>query len=617
MSELNIWMDSFRCPDCHTASFKPEGKFVRCGHCRRIFEQSQGIWHFLPVSISHREGKEKEREGWQRRFDDEKKNGWDPPPELYLQLPYYPYPYYEEAAKYLKMISEYGKPWAGKKVLELGAAECWATRHFAENGADAAALDYDPARMIKAQIILDTLPVQFLRISGDGECLPFADNTFDCIFCCSVLHHFFDFPKAVWEIARTLKPGGFFFAIHEAFHPPHFSKEKILHIHDDTPLNLSYGINEQSFTAAYYRRVFRSAGMRLDLLNPRWDVRRERDALVVRHGAGIYHNPHYEPEMLHKASEQNNLAGRIARSLLRGKLWKIAAHPLIFPLIRFQLLNWTNKTKIIAAKKPPLTGSMITEDLWLRAIIRTKDAGNIEAIWKKGGEGITTLGERVIWGYFYASPGDVVWGDENNPELFVKIWFDRSGRLDINFFHASVPDIDVFSDYPCGNLFKSHHGEQGRTTVFQRYIRQSYENGQCHSAKQYEDGNSPIGYCPGGNPSGYAVMNGFKIGALIHTRERGPVEAAWKSGGQSTTRRGDRVNWGHIYADKAEVSWGGEENPELFVKIWSDINGRTDVNFFHASVPDIEVYSGFGGDMYEQKGTAILNKRYIRHEYQD
>jgi hypothetical protein len=55
----------------------------------------------------------------------------------------------------------------------------------------------------------------------------------------------------------------------------------------------------------------------------------------------------------------------------------------------------------------------------------------------------------------------------------------------------------------------------------------------------------------------------------------------------------------------------------LFVKIWFDAGGRIDVNFFHVSVPDIEVYSDYPGDgSYDQAGTTIMTNRYIRQEYQ-
>ncbi|MEA3478947.1 MAG: hypothetical protein U9R60_12250 [Bacteroidota bacterium] len=53
------------------------------------------------------------------------------------------------------------------------------------------------------------------------------------------------------------------------------------------------------------------------------------------------------------------------------------------------------------------------------------------------------------------------------------------------------------------------------------------------------------------------------------------------------------------------------------MKIWFDASGRVDVNFFHVSVPDIEVYSDLPNDGdYDQKGTTILSDRYIRHEFQ-
>jgi hypothetical protein len=258
-------------------------------------------------------------------------------------------------------------------------------------------------------------------------------------------------------------------------------------------------------------------------------------------------------------------------------------------------------------------GNLVTSDLWIKAVINTVEKGPIEAVWQKGGEDTTSRGDRVIWGHFYASPSDVTWGSQNNPDLFVKIWFDVSGRVDVNFFHVSVPDIEVYSDYP-------HDGtpdEHGTTTMSRRYIRQYYENGQSNSDENYEDGNPPAGYLPTGDPSGYSTINDLKIGAIINTVEKGPVDAMWRLGGLDTTSRGDQVVWGHFYASPSDVTWGSENNPDLFVKIWFDVSGRVDVNFFHVSVPDIEVYSDLPDEgTYDQQGTTIMDNRYIRHEYQ-
>ena len=259
-------------------------------------------------------------------------------------------------------------------------------------------------------------------------------------------------------------------------------------------------------------------------------------------------------------------------------------------------------------------GNLVTSDLWIRAVINTEEKGPIEAVWQKGGEDTTSRGDRVIWGHFYASPSDVTWGSQDNPDLFVKIWFDVNGRVDVNFFHVSVPNIEVYSDYP----YDGTPDEHGITTMDRRYIRHCYEGGQSYSTEQTEDGNPPSGYSQTGNPSGYSTINDLRIGAMINTVEKGPIDAIWQLGGQDITSRGDQVVWGHFYASPSDVTWGSQNNPDLFMKIWFDVSGRVDVNYFHVSVPDIEVYSDYPSDgTYNQKGTTIMADRYIRHEYGD
>jgi hypothetical protein len=260
----------------------------------------------------------------------------------------------------------------------------------------------------------------------------------------------------------------------------------------------------------------------------------------------------------------------------------------------------------------PENGYLVTSELWIRAVIDTEDVGEIEAVWQQGGEDITSAGDQVIWGYFYASPNDVTWGSSENPDLFVKIWFDHSGRLDVNFFHVSVPHIEVYSDYPYDGDFD----EFGATSTSLRYVRHYYENGEVHSDWSYEDGAPPAGYSPSGNPWGDITINDLRLGVIINTVETGPVEAVLELGGYGATARGDIVLWGHFYANPSDVDWGSKDNPDLFIKVWFDASGRLDVNFFHVSVPDIEVYSDFPIDgIYDYVGTTIMSNRYIRHEY--
>ena len=127
-----------------------------------------------------------------------------------------------------------------------------------------------------------------------------------------------------------------------------------------------------------------------------------------------------------------------------------------------------------------LPGFRVTDKLWIRAVIKTEEKGEIEALWKEGGREKTQGGDEVIYGHFYASPSDVNWGSGQNPDVFVKIWFDRSGRIDVNFFHVSVPEIRVSSAYP----YTGSPAEEDTATITTRYIRHWYENGESHSQAQ-------------------------------------------------------------------------------------------------------------------------------------
>ena len=124
--------------------------------------------------------------------------------------------------------------------------------------------------------------------------------------------------------------------------------------------------------------------------------------------------------------------------------------------------------------------------------------------------------------------------------------------MDVNYFHVSVPDIEVYSNYP----YDGTPDEHGTTTMERRYIRQYYEGGQSHSEDNYEDGVPAAGYSQSGNPSGYSTINDLRIGSIINTVEKGPIDAVWRLGGQDTTSRGDQVVWGHFYAGPSDVTWG-------------------------------------------------------------
>ncbi len=122
--------------------------------------------------------------------------------------------------------------------------------------------------------------------------------------------------------------------------------------------------------------------------------------------------------------------------------------------------------------------------------------------------------------------------------------------------------------------------------------------------EQEEDGNPPEMQAPVWQPSGYSLTNDIRIASVINSENEGPIDALWHKGGGSLTDGGHEVLWGYFYASPDDVNWGNPNNPDLFVKVWFDASGRIDVNFFHVSVPNIEVYSDFPNqDDYDKKGT--------------
>lgn len=251
-------------------------------------------------------------------------------------------------------------------------------------------------------------------------------------------------------------------------------------------------------------------------------------------------------------------------------------------------------------------GYQITDNLWFKSIIHTVEKP-IDAIWKNGGSATMPSGDKVIWGHLYANPSDVSWGNENNPDQFVKIWFDKDGRIDVNFFHVSVPDIEVLSAMKDVDETPNH-----RSTMYNRYVRHYYQDNTSGAdfPSTMESRSFPVG---DSTPSSFDIINDLKIGAFIEVEEKDLISAVWRFGGSGTSERGDQVAWGYFYADPKDVDWGNPDNPEVFVKIWFDVSGRVDVNFFHVSVPNIKVFSGFSN--YQKEGLTTLDTRYTRHEY--
>ena len=261
-------------------------------------------------------------------------------------------------------------------------------------------------------------------------------------------------------------------------------------------------------------------------------------------------------------------------------------------------------------------------DIGIRALIHTEENGTIQAVWKKGGQADLPVG-RLIWGYFYADPDEVSWGDPDNPEMFVKILVGPAEEwVNVDYFHVSVPDIEVFTDYPADGTADGHDTATGPNAGSLRFVEHTFVNGVLadESTVQAENG-LPGSVKPGtANPTGYPAAGDVRIGAMIEAVSEAdstrliPIEGIWKKGGEADTAIGKTV-WGYFYADPSQVSWGSPDNPELFVKLLVG-DGWMIANYFHVSVPTIDVYCDYGADQaWENSAAATLDNRFIEYRY--
>jgi hypothetical protein len=291
------------------------------------------------------------------------------------------------------------------------------------------------------------------------------------------------------------------------------------------------------------------------------------------------------------------------------KIYTILHSPLKDSMMR--LLNFIlSLCLLVGFAQVHAAGALVSSNIWIDAEIHTTEKGIINAVWRLGGDAKTARGDRVIWGYFYASPNDVTWGSRNNPDVYVKIWYDVSGRIDVNFFHVSVPDITVYSAKNDGGTLV------GTTTTDARYARHSYHASNAQDATVIDTRNGEVLSV---QYQAENLDNAFTQ-SIINTEEAGNIRGVVKYGGAERTARGDTVAWGYFYADSKDVAWGSEDNPEAFIKIWFDVSGRVDVNFFHVSVPGIQVESYLmnasnNAITSSYRSTITMAKRYSRHEY--
>jgi 2-polyprenyl-6-hydroxyphenyl methylase / 3-demethylubiquinone-9 3-methyltransferase len=99
----------------------------------------------------------------------------------------------------------------GKETLDVGCGGGLLAEEFARLGCKVTGIDPSERSLAVARAHAQQSGLDINYLIGLGEHLPFADASFDIVYCCDVLEHVNNLEQVISEIARVLKPDGIFF----------------------------------------------------------------------------------------------------------------------------------------------------------------------------------------------------------------------------------------------------------------------------------------------------------------------------------------------------------------------------------------------------------------------
>jgi SAM-dependent methyltransferase len=173
-----------RCPVCRGSLVKHENG-VSCPSCRRSFPEVRGVLRFVDESNYADSFGYQWKQFQLTQMDHEGKN--------------------LSELDFARKTGLQPKDFKGKLVLDVGCG----TGRFAEVatrwGARVVGIDLSAAAEVAAKNLASR---EFVAFQADVFSLPFALETFDCIYSMGVLHHTPDCEKAVKVLPQYLKPGG-------------------------------------------------------------------------------------------------------------------------------------------------------------------------------------------------------------------------------------------------------------------------------------------------------------------------------------------------------------------------------------------------------------------------
>jgi 2-polyprenyl-6-hydroxyphenyl methylase/3-demethylubiquinone-9 3-methyltransferase len=109
------------------------------------------------------------------------------------------------------IIKKLGIEPRGKTALEVGSGGGILTEEICKIGFTTTGIDPADQSIETASNHAKASGLTIKYDKGTGEHLPYADNSFDCVFCCDVLEHVQDLPKVISEISRVSEARRCFF----------------------------------------------------------------------------------------------------------------------------------------------------------------------------------------------------------------------------------------------------------------------------------------------------------------------------------------------------------------------------------------------------------------------
>ncbi len=116
---------------------------------------------------------------------------------------------YRKGADAVARFASLSSEWQGGRALDFGCGAGGLTYRIAEHCREVVGIDIEQYKLDFTAAQGERLNVSNARfVCSASETLPFADASFDCIFCIDVIEHLSTPERFVAEFLRVLRPGG-------------------------------------------------------------------------------------------------------------------------------------------------------------------------------------------------------------------------------------------------------------------------------------------------------------------------------------------------------------------------------------------------------------------------